>query len=95
MATTRKPARTAARSTAKKSAGKTTAKRARPKSRATTTAGSGKRELVENAAGAQYAKRAADGTFKEMDSRRRALASDVRTRAKTKSKPGYGDRGDR
>jgi hypothetical protein len=89
-------------STAKRSRAKAKrAKTPRAKSTATTSTrakakrGSGKRELIQNASGAHYAKRAADGTFKEMDSRRRSLASDVRTRAKTRSKPGYGDRGDR
>lgn len=97
MATTRKTARKAPK---KKAARRTTAKtgakaKAKTTGRASTKRGSGKRELIENAAGASYAKRAADGTFKEMDARRRALASDVRTRAKTKSRSGYGDRGDR
>jgi hypothetical protein len=94
MATTRKksPAKKkkkaaprARKSAAKKSAAKkTSAKR-----------GSGKRELIENAAGKSYAKRTGEGRFKEMDQQKRSLASDVRKKAKTKTRSGYGDRGDR
>jgi hypothetical protein len=56
--------------------------------------GSGKRELIENAAGDFYANRDKDGQFSEMDERGRSLAADRRSSAKTKVKPGYGDQGD-
>lgn len=56
--------------------------------------GSGKRELVENAAGDFYAKRDKDGQFSEMDERGRSLAADRRRSAKTTVKSGYGDQGD-
>jgi hypothetical protein len=42
-----------------------------------------------------YAKRRADGTFKEIDEVGRSLSRDRRTKAKTKAKKGYGDQGDR
>ncbi len=48
-----------------------------------------------NRAGAFFAKRKGDGTFKELDERGRSLAEDRRTKAKKSSKPGYGDQGDR
>jgi hypothetical protein len=56
--------------------------------------GSGKRGLIENAAGDFYAKRDGNGQFSEMDERGRSLAADRRKSAKTKVKPGYGDQGD-
>lgn len=57
--------------------------------------GSGKRELIENAAGDFYAKRDKDGEFSEMDERGRSLAADRRKSAKSAVKSGYGDQGDR
>jgi hypothetical protein len=41
-----------------------------------------------------YAKRTAQGKLKEMDEKGRSLKADGRVKAKTKTKPGYGDRGD-
>ena len=66
------------------------AKRARPKKRA-----SGRRDLVKARNATLYAKRGARGQFKEMDEKGRSLAADRRRRAKTRTKSGYGDRGDR
>jgi hypothetical protein len=57
--------------------------------------GTGKRELVHNAAGDFYARRSGGGQFSEMDERGRSLAADRRTKAKTASTKGRGDRGDR
>jgi hypothetical protein len=56
--------------------------------------GSGKRDLVENRAGAFYAHRGPGGQFKDMEERGRSLAADRRQKAKTVVKSGYGDRGD-
>ena len=42
-----------------------------------------------------YAKRTARGRFREMDEKGRSLKADRRVKAKTKTKSGYGDRGDR
>jgi hypothetical protein len=57
--------------------------------------GSGKRELIATGTDKRYVKRTARGTFKESDDVGKSLATDRRTRAKTKTKAGYGDRGDR
>lgn len=56
---------------------------------------SGKRDLIENRAGAFFAKRSKDGTFKDLEERGRSLAADRRTKAKKSSKSGFGDQGDR
>jgi hypothetical protein len=57
---------------------------------------SGKRELIEPHKGdKRYARRDANGRFSEMDDVGRSLTQDRRRQAKTESKPGYGDRGDR
>lgn len=55
---------------------------------------SGKRELIAPNNDKRYARRKADGTFKESDDVGKSLAADVKQKAKTKVKPGYGDRGD-
>ena len=60
-----------------------------------TTRSSGKRDTVKGKRTTMYAKRTARGRFKEMDEKGRALAADRRKKAKTKTKSGYGDRGDR
>ena len=57
--------------------------------------GSQKRDLVKGRRATLFAKRNARGRFKEMDERGRSLKSDRRQRSKTKSRSGYGDRGDR
>ena len=54
-----------------------------------------KRETVNAKNATFYAKRTPRGQFKAMDERGRSLAADRRRKAKTKTKPGYGDRGDR
>lgn len=54
----------------------------------------GKRELINTGGDKRYVKRNADGTFKESDDVVKSLAADVRRKAKTKVKPGYGDQGD-
>jgi hypothetical protein len=56
---------------------------------------SGKRELVDTGNAKMFGKRGAHGRFKEMDVVGRSLTSDRQRQAKTASKPGYGDRGDR
>jgi hypothetical protein len=55
-----------------------------------------KRELVDpKRGGKRFVRRRSDGTFEESDQVSRSMASDPRTKAKTKSKKGMGDRGDR
>jgi hypothetical protein len=56
----------------------------------------GKRELIEPHAGdKRYVRRDEKGRFDEVEDVGRSLARDVRQKAKTVSKPGQGDRGDR
>ena len=55
-----------------------------------------KRELIEPHKGdKRYVRRDARGRFSEVEDVGRSLAQDRRRQAKTTSKPGYGDRGDR
>jgi hypothetical protein len=55
-----------------------------------------KRELIEPHPGdKRYVRRDAKGQFNEVDDVGKSLARDVRQKAKTVSKPGQGDRGDR
>lgn len=55
-----------------------------------------KRELVEPKKGdKRYVRRDAAGRFKEVEDVGRSLTQDRRRKAKTTSKPGQGDRGDR
>jgi hypothetical protein len=56
---------------------------------------SSKRELVDSGSAKMYGRRNTHGRFKEMDVVGKSLASDRRRQAKTSSKPGQGDRGDR
>jgi hypothetical protein len=56
---------------------------------------SSRRELIDTGKAKSFGRRDAQGRFKEMDVVGRSLSSDRRTQAKTSSKPGQGDRGDR
>jgi hypothetical protein len=70
---------------AKKAAKKTTAKKS-----------AAKRELMEPHKGdKRYVRRDAKGRIKEVDDVSRSLSADRRRKAKTKVRPGQGDRGDR
>lgn len=57
--------------------------------------GSGKRELINTGTDKRYVRRDAGGRFNESDDVGRSLSADRRRKAKTASKPGQGDRGDR
>ena len=72
-------------------AGKTRTKRATSRKKRP----AGKRDTVKTRRTTTYAKRTSRGRFKEMDEQGRALKSDRRTKSKTKTRSGYGDRGDR
>jgi hypothetical protein len=61
----------------------------------TTKKASGKRELIDTGTDKRFVRRDAKGQFKESDDVGRSLAADRRTKAKTKTKSGQGDRGDR
>ena len=54
-----------------------------------------KRELIDTGTDKRYVRRDDNGRFKESDDVGRSLAQDVRESAKTKTKAGEGDRGDR
>jgi hypothetical protein len=54
----------------------------------------GKRELIDTGTDKRYVRRNKKGQFKESDDVGRSLSLDVRRKAKTVVKPGYGDRGD-
>jgi hypothetical protein len=56
----------------------------------------GKRELIVPHKGdRRYVRRDAQGRFSEVEDAGRSVTQDRRQHAKTVSKPGYGDRGDR
>ena len=54
-----------------------------------------KRELINTGTDKRFVRRDPKGQFKESDDVGRSLAQDRRQHAKTKSKSGQGDRGDR
>ena len=54
-----------------------------------------KRELIAPNGDKRYVRRDEQGQFSESDDVGRSLAADRRQHAKTESKPGQGDRGDR
>ena len=53
------------------------------------------RELVDTGRDNRYVRRGAKGRFKESDDVGRSISADPRRRAKTRAKPGQGDKGDR
>jgi hypothetical protein len=56
---------------------------------------SSRRELIDTGRNKMYAKRDAQGRFREMDDVGRSLAADRRRQAKSRTKSGHGDQGDR
>ncbi len=61
---------------------------------AKSTKSSGKRTLIEPKGDKRYVRRDAKGQFTESDDVGKSLSQDVKKSAKTKVKPGYGDKGD-
>ncbi len=53
------------------------------------------RELIDTGTDKRYVRRDKKGQFKESDDQGRSLSADQRKQAKTNSKKGEGDRGDR
>ena len=53
-----------------------------------------KRETIDTGRDKRYVRRDAEGQFKESDDVGRSLSKDRKTKAKTTTKPGYGDKGD-
>ena len=58
------------------------------------TKATGKRELIAPQRDKRYVRRDGQGQFSESDDRGKSLSADVRQAAKTKVKPGQGDKGD-
>jgi hypothetical protein len=54
-----------------------------------------KRELVSPRGDKRYIRRDSKGRIKESDDQGKSLSQDRRRKAKTKAKPGQGDKGDR
>jgi hypothetical protein len=54
-----------------------------------------KRELIDTGSDKRYVRRDEQGRFNESDDVGRSLSQDRERKAKTVSKPGNGDRGDR
>jgi hypothetical protein len=54
-----------------------------------------KRELIDTGTDKRYVRRNGAGQFKESDDVGKSLSQDRKRKAKTKVKPGQGDRGDR
>jgi hypothetical protein len=54
-----------------------------------------KRQLIDTGRTKMFGKRTAKGRFKEMDEVSRSLGVDRRKKAKTKTRSGHGDQGDR
>ena len=66
------------------------------KGKAVAKRGSQKRDTLKRGAkNVAFAKRRADGTFKEIDDSGRSLSADRRRKAKKTAKSGFGDQGDR
>ena len=55
----------------------------------------GKRELIDTGTDKRFVRRDDKGQFKESVDVGRSLAADQRQHARTKSRPGHGDEGDR
>ena len=55
----------------------------------------GDRELIDTGTDKRYVRRDEKGQFKESDDVGRSLSQDVKRQAKTESKSGQGDKGDR
>ena len=81
--------------TTKKSTGGKVKSTSASKSKASSSRGSGKRELINTGTDKRYVRRDGQGQFKESDDVSRSLSADRRRSAKTVSKSGQGDRGDR
>lgn len=54
-----------------------------------------RREMINTGSDKRFARRDKQGQFKESDDVGRSLAADRRRKAKTTSKAGHGDKGDR
>jgi hypothetical protein len=66
-----------------------------PTKKTTKKRAASKRELIDTGRDKRYVRRDEKGRFKESDDVGRSLAADRRRKAKTVSKSGQGDKGDR
>ena len=71
------------------------AKKAVKKKSGTKRKRAAKRELIDTGTDKRFVRRGAGGKFKESDDLGKSLTVDRRKKAKTKVKPGQGDKGDR
>ena len=83
------------KSGSKKSGSKKSGSKKSSSKKSTSRRGSSKRELINTGTDKRFVRRSAGGQFKESDDVSRSLRADRRTKAKTASKSGQGDRGDR
>jgi hypothetical protein len=81
--------------TKKKSSKASKTGKARKVTKKATKRRAAKRELIAPRGDKRYVRRSKTGQFTESDDQGRSLGSDVRRKAKTRSKPGQGDKGDR
>jgi hypothetical protein len=81
--------------TKKKSSKASKTGKARKVTKKATKRQAAKRELIAPRGDKRYVRRSKTGQFTESDDQGRSLGSDVRRKAKTRSKPGQGDKGDR
>jgi hypothetical protein len=82
----------AAKKSAKKAAKKSTTKGAKKGAKKKSAA---KRKLISPRSDKRYVRRDAKGRINESDDQGRSLSHDRKRKAKTKAKPGHGDKGDR
>jgi len=73
----------------------TEAPMAKKTAKATKRRTAAKRELVDSGSDKRYVPRNTKGQFKESDDVGKSLSQDRKRKAKTKAKPGQGDKGDR
>ena len=92
----RKSGSKSGRKTASRSARKSGAKKASKRSGTSGRKSSGKRELIAPKGDKRYTRRTASGAFaKNQDDVGKSLSRDVKKKAKTRTKAGQGDKGDR
>ena len=88
--------KTAKRKTATRKTSKAKTAKRKSAKKGTAKRSSQKRDMLKRGRkNVAMAKRRNDGTFKEIDGVSKSLSADSRKKAKTKTKKGYGDQGDR
>ena len=95
MATKKKSSKASKTSKASKATKASKSVKSRKVTKKATKRRAAKRELIAPRGDKRYVRRSKTGQFTESDDQGRSLSSDVRRKAKTRSKPGQGDKGDR